>query len=66
MKKISIGISSCLLGELVRFDGSHKRDAYINGTLSYYFEFMPVCFDRGGAYLSRIKNKAGQHLFGKS
>ena len=49
MKKISIGISSCLLGELVRFDGSHKRDAYINGALSYYFEFMPGCFDRGGA-----------------
>jgi uncharacterized protein YbgA (DUF1722 family)/uncharacterized protein YbbK (DUF523 family) len=43
MKKIPIGISSCLLGELVRFDGSHKRDAYINGTLSYYFDFMPFC-----------------------
>ena len=27
MKKNPIGISSCLLGELVRFDGSHKRDA---------------------------------------
>jgi uncharacterized protein YbbK (DUF523 family) len=49
MKKIPIGISSCLLGELVRFDGSHKRDAYINGALSYCFEFMPVCFDRAGA-----------------
>jgi uncharacterized protein YbbK (DUF523 family) len=48
MKKNPIGISSCLLGELVRFDGSHKRDAYINGALSYYFEFMPVCSDRGG------------------
>ena len=43
MKKIPIGISSCLLGELVRFDGSHKRDAYINGTLSQYFEFIPFC-----------------------
>jgi len=48
MKKIPIGISSCLLGELVRFDGPHKRDAHINGALSYYFEFMPVCSDRGG------------------
>ena len=43
MKKIPIGISSCLLGELVRFDGSHKRDAYINGTLSQYFEFKAYC-----------------------
>ena len=43
MKKIPVGISSCLLGELVRFDGSHKRDAYINGTLSHYFDFYPFC-----------------------
>ncbi len=43
MKKIPIGISSCLLGENVRFDGGHKRDAYITGTLSEYFEFHPVC-----------------------
>jgi uncharacterized protein YbgA (DUF1722 family)/uncharacterized protein YbbK (DUF523 family) len=43
MKKIPIGISSCLLGEQVRFDGGHKRDAYIVGTLSAYFEFHPYC-----------------------
>ena len=43
MKKIPIGISSCLLGEQVRFDGGHKRDAYIMGTLSEYFEFHPFC-----------------------
>ena len=41
--KIAIGISSCLLGEEVRFDGGHKRDAYINGTLNQCFEFVPVC-----------------------
>ena len=41
--KIEIGISSCLLGEEVRFDGGHKRDSYIIGTLSEYFEFVPVC-----------------------
>jgi uncharacterized protein YbgA (DUF1722 family)/uncharacterized protein YbbK (DUF523 family) len=40
---IRVGISSCLLGEEVRFDGQHKRDAYINGTLSQFFEFVPVC-----------------------
>jgi len=40
---IRVGISSCLLGEEVRYDGGHKRDAYVNGTLSRYFEFVPVC-----------------------
>ncbi len=43
MKKIPIGISSCLLGQPVRFDGSHKHDSYITGTLGEYFEFHPFC-----------------------
>lgn len=43
MKKIPIGISSCLLGERVRYDGGHKSDAYIIGTLGNYFEFRPYC-----------------------
>lgn len=43
MHKIPIGVSSCLVGQAVRFDGSHKRDAYILGTLSQYFEFYPYC-----------------------
>ena len=43
MKKIPIGISSCLLGQAVRYDGGHKRDAYINGTLSEYFDFHAFC-----------------------
>jgi uncharacterized protein YbgA (DUF1722 family)/uncharacterized protein YbbK (DUF523 family) len=43
MQKIPVGISSCLIGENVRFDGGHKRDAYIVGTLSEYFEFRPFC-----------------------
>lgn len=38
-----VGISSCLLGSAVRFDGGHKRDSYICGTLADYFEFVPVC-----------------------
>ncbi len=42
-RKIRVGISSCLLGLEVRFDKGHKRDSYINGTLSDYFEFVPVC-----------------------
>jgi uncharacterized protein YbgA (DUF1722 family)/uncharacterized protein YbbK (DUF523 family) len=47
MPKIPIGISSCLLGEAVRYDGGHKRDAYITGTLSEYFEFRPCCPEVG-------------------
>lgn len=41
--KIRIGISSCLVGAEVRFDGGHKKDSYIVGTLSRFFEFVPVC-----------------------
>lgn len=40
---IKIGISACLLGEKVRFDGGHKRDGYINETLSQFVQFVPVC-----------------------
>lgn len=42
-EKIRIGVSACLLGERVRFDGQHKRDPYIVNTLGEYFEFVPVC-----------------------
>lgn len=41
--KIRIGISTCLLGEEVRYDAGHKRHAYINEILGQYFEFVPVC-----------------------
>jgi len=41
--KILIGVSSCLLGNKVRFDGGHKHDRYITGTLGNYFDFVPVC-----------------------
>ena len=43
MKKIPVGISSCLLGQAVRFDGGHKYDAYINRRLADFFEFRPFC-----------------------
>lgn len=41
--RIRIGISSCLLGERVRYDGGHKRDRYIATTLARHVEFVPVC-----------------------
>jgi uncharacterized protein YbgA (DUF1722 family)/uncharacterized protein YbbK (DUF523 family) len=43
MKKVKIGISTCLLGEKVRYDGGHKHDRYITDTLGQYFEWVPVC-----------------------
>ena len=41
--KIRLGISSCLLGENVRYDGGHKRDRFIIETLGQFVEFVPVC-----------------------
>jgi uncharacterized protein YbgA (DUF1722 family)/uncharacterized protein YbbK (DUF523 family) len=40
---IRIGISACLLGEKVRYDGGHKRDAYLVETFGRYVEWVPVC-----------------------
>ncbi len=40
---ISLGISACLLGAKVRFDGGHKHDLYLTQTLGQYFEWVPVC-----------------------
>ena len=40
---ITIGVSSCLLGNAVRYDGGHKHDRYITDTLGRYFTFLPVC-----------------------
>jgi uncharacterized protein YbgA (DUF1722 family)/uncharacterized protein YbbK (DUF523 family) len=38
-----LGISSCLLGNRVRYDGGHKRDQYITDILGRFFEWIPVC-----------------------
>lgn len=40
---VRVGVSACLLGEAVRYDGRHKRDAYIVGTLGACFQLVPVC-----------------------
>jgi len=42
-ESIRIGISSCLLGNRVRYDGGHQHDRYLTDTLGEYFEFVPVC-----------------------
>ncbi len=42
-RPIRIGISACLLGEKVRFDGGHKHDRYLTDTLGQHFQWVPVC-----------------------
>ena len=43
MDKIRIGVSTCLMGEPVRYDGGHAHDRYVTDTLGRYVEFVPVC-----------------------
>ncbi len=42
-EKIKLGVSACLLGQRVRYDGGHKHDRFITDTLGQYVEFCPVC-----------------------
>ena len=42
-QKLTLGISACLLGEEVRYDGGHKRNRYVMNNLVHYFDFIPVC-----------------------
>ena len=41
--QFKIGISSCLLGNEVRWNGGHKRDKYLMNTLGRYVDYVPVC-----------------------
>ena len=40
---IRLGISTCLLGDKVRYDGGHKHDHFLTDVLGQYFEWVPVC-----------------------
>ncbi len=42
-RPIRLGISRCLLGEKVRYDGGHKHDPFLTKTLGEYVEYVPVC-----------------------
>jgi len=41
--RIRIGISQCLLGAHVRWDGGHKRDGFLVGTFGQHVDWVPVC-----------------------
>ena len=45
--KIKVGISSCLLGNEVRFDGGHKHSKMCSAELSRYFDFVAECPEVG-------------------
>ncbi len=42
-KKPRLGISTCLLGEPVRYDGGHKRDRFLTDTFGRFVEWVAVC-----------------------
>jgi uncharacterized protein YbgA (DUF1722 family)/uncharacterized protein YbbK (DUF523 family) len=42
-RSIKLGISTCLLGENVRYDGGHKLDRFLKDTLGQYVSYVPVC-----------------------
>lgn len=41
--RIKLGVSTCLLGEKVRYDGGHKHDPFITATLGRHVDLVPVC-----------------------
>lgn len=41
--KVPVGISRCLLGDPVRYNGDHKHNRFCTGVLSDYFEFVSTC-----------------------
>lgn len=43
MNKPLIGISRCLLGDKVRYDGGHQLDRFLRDTLGQYVEYVPIC-----------------------
>lgn len=45
--EIRIGVSSCLLGQRVRYDGGHKHDRHLTGILGRIFALVPVCPEVG-------------------
>lgn len=43
MANLRLGISACLLGHAVRYDGQHKRDPFLTDTLGRFVDYVPVC-----------------------
>src|ERR1041385_279459 len=41
--KSKVGISACLLGQKVRYDGGHKRDLFLTEIFGRFVDWVPVC-----------------------
>jgi hypothetical protein len=61
--RIKIGVSTCLLGEDVRWNGGHARDRYLTDTLGLYVEFVSeiLTFNESPEILSRAES-SGKEL----
>ena len=72
MGEILIGVSACLLGEQVRYDGGHKRNAFLLQELARHVRFVPVCPEVGiGLGVPRepirlVRREGGERLVGES
>ncbi len=40
---MKLAVSSCLLGNNIRYNGGHKKDRFITGALSKFFDYVPFC-----------------------
>ena len=47
MDRVKVGISSCLLGQQVRYNGGHKHSSLCKGELARYFDYVPSCPEQG-------------------
>jgi uncharacterized protein YbgA (DUF1722 family)/uncharacterized protein YbbK (DUF523 family) len=41
--RLRVGVSACLLGQEVRYDGGHKREPFLTDVLGPFVEWVPVC-----------------------
>jgi uncharacterized protein YbgA (DUF1722 family)/uncharacterized protein YbbK (DUF523 family) len=62
-------VSSCLLGERVRFDGGHRRHAFLTDVLGPHVDWVPFCPEMAiglGAPRETLRLTAGDHLINRS
>jgi uncharacterized protein YbgA (DUF1722 family) len=60
MERPRVGVSSCLLGSPVRFDGGHKRFRFLTDELGPYVDWVPYCpaADYGELFLAALAERA--------
>jgi uncharacterized protein YbbK (DUF523 family) len=64
-----VGASSCLLGEQVRYDGGHRRHAYLTEVLGPHVDWVPFCPEMAiglGTPRETLRLTAGDHLINRS